>query len=64
MLPLLNQPVYLKMFGNLEPEYPVAAYIDHNGFYIGCHHGLGMKELDYMASCIGRFIEKEGEING
>lgn len=64
MLPLLNQPVYLKMFGNLEPEYPVAAYIDHNGFYIGCHHGLSMEELDYMASCIGMFIEKEGKKNG
>lgn len=59
MLPLLNQPVYLKLFGDLEPAYPVAAYINHNGFYIGCHHGLKKSDLDYIISCIGKYIEKK-----
>lgn len=57
MLPLLNQPIYRKLFGDLEPQYPNAAYIDHNGFYVGCHHGLKQEELDYMISCIGRYLE-------
>lgn len=58
MLPLLNQPVYIKLFGNLEKEYPVAEYINHHGFYIGCHHGLSEQELDYVIARIAEFIEK------
>lgn len=62
MLPLLNQPIYRKIFGDLEPQYPVAAYIDHNGLYIGCHHGMGKEELDYIIDCIGKYIvKKKGE---
>lgn len=57
MLPLLNQPVYIKKFGELENEYPVAQYIDSNGFYIGCHHGLTQSELDYIVSTICEYIE-------
>ena len=56
MLPLLNQPIYRKLFGDLEPDYPVAAYINHNGFYIGCHHGLDQKELNYIIDCIGKYL--------
>ena len=58
MLPLLNQPIYKKIFGNIEDEYPVAKYIDHNGFYIGCHHGLTMQDMDYQIQMIGEFISK------
>lgn len=46
MLPLLNQPIYKEIFGDIEKDYPNAEYIDKNGFYIGCHHGLGKEELD------------------
>ena len=46
MLPLLNQPIYKELFGDIEKDYPNAEYIDKNGFYIGCHHGLGRDELD------------------
>lgn len=59
MLPLLNQPIYRKIFGDLEPEYPAAAYIDHNGFYVGCHHGLSKVQLDYIIACVGDFIESK-----
>jgi len=57
MLPLLNQPVYKQLFGDIEKEYPVAEYIDHNGFYIGCHHGQGKEELDYQIEKIGEYLE-------
>lgn len=56
MLPLLNQPYYLKIFGNLEPSYPVAANINKNGFYIGCHRCLTKKELDYVISKFDEFL--------
>lgn len=52
MLPLLNQPVYRELFGDIEKDYPNAEYIDHNGFYIGCHHGLTREELDYQIKTI------------
>ncbi len=52
MLPLLNQPIYKELFGDIEKDYPNAEYIDKNGFYIGCHHGLGKEELDYEIETI------------
>ena len=48
MMPLLNQPVYRELFGNIEDKYPVAKRINNNGFYIGCHQYLKKHELDYM----------------
>lgn len=60
MLPLLNQPIYIELFGNIEKEYPVAQYIDKNGFYIGCHHGLSQQELDYTADTICDYFTSVG----
>lgn len=59
MLPLLNQPIYKKTFGDIEDNYPNAKYINRNGFYIGCHHGLTLNDLDYQVEMIGRFFEGE-----
>lgn len=48
MLPLINQPIYKKLF-NLDPkDYPVADWVNTNGFYIGCHQDISMDDLDYM----------------
>lgn len=59
MLPLLNQPIYKKVFGvEIEDKYPVAKYINHNGFYVGCHHGLQKEDLDRIAKCLGDFLDK------
>ncbi len=55
MLPLLNQPVYRKLFGEIEQAYPNAEYIDKNGFYIGCHHGLAEEDLDYEIETIKKY---------
>ena len=59
MLPLLNQPIYKKIFGSeLENEYPVAKYINNNGFYIGCHHGMSNEDVDYITKQIIAFVNK------
>ena len=58
MLPLLNQPIYQKIFGDIEKDYPVAEWIDHNGFYVGCHHGLNFEHLDKISDSIHDFLEK------
>ena len=57
MLPLINQPVYRKLFGDLEPHYPVARWINRNGFYIGCHDGFGPEDLEYIVRTIRAFFE-------
>ncbi len=48
MLPLLNQPVYKKMFGDLEPRFPVARALNRSGFYIGCHQYMTAADADYV----------------
>lgn len=56
MLPLLNQPIYKEMFGEMEQEYPNAEYINRHGFYIGCHHGLTEREIQYQVEVINQFF--------
>lgn len=46
MLPLTNQPVYASWCN--EDDYPVAKWINQNGFYIGCHQDLRRADLDYI----------------
>lgn len=58
LLPLINQPIYKKLFGNLEPQYPVAAHLNKNGFYIGCHPEMKKRDLDYIIKVFGSFFLK------
>ena len=58
MLPLLCQPIYRQMFGDIEKEYPVAEWIDHYGFYVGCHHGLKKEHLDKIIESIHDFLKQ------
>ena len=57
MLPLLNQPIYKEIFGDIEKDYPVAQWINNNGFYVGCHHGLSKEELNMIINTIHAFLE-------
>ena len=60
LLPLINQPVYKKIFGDLEPKYPAAAYLNKYGFYIGCHPELGKKDLNHVISVFKDFFSQKG----
>src|SRR4051812_26997022 len=57
MLPLTNQPVYRKVTGWKEADYPNARHINNSGFYVGCHQDLRQAELEYVAERVGRFFE-------
>ena len=48
MLPLLNQPVYKKLFGDIESKFPVARHLNRSGFYIGCHQYMTENDADYV----------------
>ncbi|MEK6874461.1 MAG: DegT/DnrJ/EryC1/StrS family aminotransferase [Nanoarchaeota archaeon] len=52
MLPLTNQPVYKKLLGIKEENYPVAKWINESGFYVGCHQDLGKTEINHIAESI------------
>lgn len=58
MLPLLNQPVYLKLFGETEKDYPVAKWINESGFYVGSHQYLTDEEVVYIADTIKEYFKK------
>ncbi|MDP1689125.1 MAG: DegT/DnrJ/EryC1/StrS family aminotransferase [bacterium] len=59
MVPLTNQPIYKKIFGNdLESHFPVAEWINKNGFYIGSHPYLKTIEIKYIVDTIHNFFKK------
>ena len=60
LYPLLTQPVYKKLFGNIGGTYPVATFAQKNGFFIGCHPELGKTETDYVVSVFREFFERKG----
>lgn len=59
MLPLLNQPIYKKLFGDMEDKYPNAKYINSNGFYIGCHHEMTEDDINFVLKMCICFMEEK-----
>ncbi|MEE8425591.1 MAG: DegT/DnrJ/EryC1/StrS family aminotransferase [Elusimicrobiota bacterium] len=58
LLPLINQPVYRRMFGNIEKRYPVARWLNASGFYIGSHQNLGGDELGFVIDRIHDYFRR------
>jgi perosamine synthetase len=58
LLPLINQPIYVKLFGELENRYPVARYLNDNAFYIGCHQHISKEDVAYVIGVFGEFFRK------
>lgn len=58
LLPLLGQPIYRKMFGDLLEQYPVAKMLDACGFYIGCHQHVDDEAMQHVVDTIAAYFEK------
>ncbi len=58
LLPLINQPIYKRLFGNLEKDYPAARKINNSGFYIGCHSYMTNEEVDFIIEAFHSFYKK------
>ena len=57
MVSILDQPYYKKLFGeHIEDKYPVAKWINHNGFYIGCHQEVDDDVIAYIISVFKDFF--------
>lgn len=54
MLPLTNQPCYEGMFD--EYDYPVAEWINQQGFYVGCSQYLNEAQMNWIAMQIGGYF--------
>lgn len=61
--PLLTQPIYKKLFGDIEKNYPIAKHLVARGFIIGCHPFMKNSELNYLKSTIATFLKKKKLIN-
>ena len=48
MLPLTNQPCYLGLFN--EGDYPVAKWINEQGFYVGCSQYLNESQMNWIGA--------------
>jgi len=58
MLPLVNQPVYRELLKTKEDDYPIAKWINNNGFYVGCHQHLTKEDLDIIIKAIKEYFQK------
>ncbi len=56
LLPLINQPIYRKLFGNLDAQYPVAARLNENAFYVGCHPDMSDDDVAYIIECFQNYF--------
>jgi dTDP-4-amino-4,6-dideoxygalactose transaminase len=59
MLPVTNQPVYKKIFQICEEDYPVADWINKNGFYIGCHQDLTKDDIAFIHDNFRSYFSKD-----
>lgn len=56
LLPLINQPVYRRMFGNLDDQYPVAARLNRDALVVGCHPEMSEEDADFIVDCFQQFF--------
>ena len=57
LLPLVNQPIYQKLYGNIEKLYPIAKKINYSGFYIGCHPYMTDSELNFIIEAFDSYFK-------
>jgi perosamine synthetase len=57
MMPIVSQPIYQEM---ISPEdYPIASFVDRNGFYIGCHQDIEPEDIEYVRQVFTEFLTDE-----
>jgi dTDP-4-amino-4,6-dideoxygalactose transaminase len=61
MLPLLSQPIYTNLFGDIGPRYPNAHRVDRQGFYVGCHPEMSAADIRYMSDVMHEYFAEIAE---
>jgi dTDP-4-amino-4,6-dideoxygalactose transaminase len=57
LFPLLDQPVYRKLFPDELERHPVAKKLGAHGFFIGMHQGLTVVDMDYISDVIHDYFK-------
>jgi dTDP-4-amino-4,6-dideoxygalactose transaminase len=58
MFPLLNQPVYLKLFSGRASECPGAQHIETHGLLLGIHQGITDSDIQFVADTFAAYFGK------
>lgn len=58
LLPLVNQPYYRRLYGDLERRLPIARELNRSGFYIGCHQYMSPADADYVVEQFRAFFRR------
>jgi dTDP-4-amino-4,6-dideoxygalactose transaminase len=61
MLPLLSQPIYKDLFGDIGPRYPNAHRVDRQGFYVGCHPEMTAADIKYVSDVMHEYFAEIAE---
>ena len=56
LFPLLDQPVYQKLFPSEAEKFPVAQRLAKQGFFIGMHQGFTSGDMRYIAETIHAYF--------
>ena len=56
LFPLLDQPVYRKLFPGEVDNHPVAKKLAKHGFFIGMHQGLTTEDIVYVSDVIHSYF--------
>ena len=60
MMPITNQPVVQRYFGGtLEGQFPTAAMLNKQGFYVGVHPELTEDDMNEMGDIISEAVRQE-----
>jgi perosamine synthetase len=56
MFPLLESPIYRKLFPGEAEKHPVSHHLSQHGFFIGCHQGLNFEDMQYVSDVIHKYF--------
>lgn len=57
-MPLLNQPIVEKLYGNIQKKYPISELFIKYAFLIGIHSELTKEDLDYVIKKFHEYYDK------
>ena len=55
--PLLSQPIYKKLFGDIEYQFPIAKKLVENGFILGGNRYYTKNDLDYIVYLFDKYLK-------
>ncbi|OGM10421.1 hypothetical protein A2159_01520, partial [Candidatus Woesebacteria bacterium RBG_13_34_9] len=58
-MPLLSQPIYKKIFGDIENKYPIAKNLVSRGFIIGSNPYLSQSDIKYVRDLFYKYLKDE-----